>query len=283
FRRRLARVVPLYVALVVASHLLHQYRGNPWPLYNLEALATTNLWTHLLFIRGTSVFWTIPVEVQFYAVFPLIWLLYRWQGWTAALWLMLAIVVMAASGFARVIELVPYATFFLSGCIAAMLPKPATTKGLNTIFVVCCILYVATFPRIAALIGINTTGVWLSPLYMLLIPVFLLASLHAPLAQRLLANSVARFFGNISYSVYLLHLPILLLLPSKSPTIWNLCLYTVLTTVVSWLSFVILETPSRAWNAEGKNPVTSLLEGLAKLVPATHRAEKPHDPRAVAT
>lgn len=283
FRRRLARVVPLYYALVLASYMLQEYRGTPWPLYKLSDVTNTNVWSHLLFVKGTSVFWTIPVEVQFYAIFPLIWLLYRRQGWTTALWLLLAIVLLAASGFPRLVELLPYAAFFLSGCIAAMLPKPGTTKGLNAVFILCCILYVATFPRIAKIIGINTAGVWLSPLYMLLIPVLLLASLHAPLAQRVLGNPVARFFGNISYSVYLLHLPVLLLLPSRAPTIWNLALYTVLTTAVSWLSFMILESPSRALIAEGKNPVSSMLAGFGRLFPGTSRGEEPPGARTIAT
>lgn len=262
FRRRIARVVPLYVALVLASHLLQQWRGNAWPLYNLSDVANTNVWTHLLFIKGTSVFWTIPVEVQFYAVFPVIWLLYRWQGWTAALWLLLTIVVIAASGFNRFIELAPYAAFFIAGCIAAMLPKPPTAKGMNALFVLCCVLYVATFPRVAPLFRINTAGMWVSPLYMLLIPVFLLASLHAPLAKIVLGNPVARFLGNISYSVYLLHLPVMLVMNSKSPAMTNLILYLLLTTLVSWISFIILEVPLRAWIAEGKNPVALLREAF---------------------
>jgi len=264
FRRRIARVVPLYVALVLASYFLEQWRGNAWPLFNLSDAPNTNVWSHLLFVKGTSVFWTIPVEVQFYVVFPVIWLLYRWQNWTTALWLLLTIVVIAASGFNRFIELVPYAAFFFSGCIAAILPKPPTTKGMNSLFVLSCVLYVATFPRVAPIFGINTAGMWLSPLYMLLIPVFLLASLHAPLARSILGNPVARFLGNISYSVYLLHLPVMLVMNSKSPAMSNLILYLLLTTLVSWLSFIVLEVPLRAWIAEGKNPVTLLREGFGK-------------------
>jgi peptidoglycan/LPS O-acetylase OafA/YrhL len=176
---------------------------------------------------------------------------------------LLTIVIIAASGFNRFIELVPYTAFF-SACIAAVPPKPPTAKGLNALFVLCCVLYVATFPRVAPIFGINTSGIWLSPLYMLLIPVFLLASLHAPLAKSVLGNPVARFLGNISYLVYLLHFPVMLVMNSKSPAMTNLILYLLLTTLFSWLSFMILEVPLRAWIAEGKNPVTSLCAGFGK-------------------
>ena len=71
FRRRFARVVPLYLIVVLASYLWLRWYGIPWPLYGVTGDA---LLAHLLFVDGTGILWTVPTEIQFYVLFPLFWL-----------------------------------------------------------------------------------------------------------------------------------------------------------------------------------------------------------------
>jgi peptidoglycan/LPS O-acetylase OafA/YrhL len=57
---------------VIASYLLQNF-GITRILYNIDQ--PEKFLSHLLFIKGESVLWTIGPEIQFYAIFPLLWLL----------------------------------------------------------------------------------------------------------------------------------------------------------------------------------------------------------------
>lgn len=52
FRRRAARVMPLYLILVLLSFWWAAANGTSWPLYDVNA---SNLLNHLLFWRGVDV------------------------------------------------------------------------------------------------------------------------------------------------------------------------------------------------------------------------------------
>lgn len=71
-RNRVARIVPLYMLLVLASYAVVQSTGSAWPLYQIDQ---ENLVQHLFFMKGADVFWTVAVEMQFYALFVVIWLI----------------------------------------------------------------------------------------------------------------------------------------------------------------------------------------------------------------
>jgi peptidoglycan/LPS O-acetylase OafA/YrhL len=71
--RRGARVIPLYVVVVLASFAV------------LNTVPELRIWVHgvrhldrlienLAMLRGFNILWTVPVEIQFYLLVPLIWL-----------------------------------------------------------------------------------------------------------------------------------------------------------------------------------------------------------------
>ena len=69
FLARVARVVPLYLIVVLSSYLLSI--GDYNSLYNISNHNT--LIGHLLFVYGESVLWSIPPEIQFYFIFIIFW------------------------------------------------------------------------------------------------------------------------------------------------------------------------------------------------------------------
>lgn len=75
-------------------------------------------------------------------------------------------------------------------------------------------------------------------------------SLCAPVAHWLLGNRAAVFLGTISYSVYLLHYPVLRILSSIEWLQGNLVLFLPIflgsVLVVAWLSFRFIEAPLRS-------------------------------------
>lgn len=260
FRRRVARVLPLYLIVVGLSYAFIALHLSVQPFFSVT---DKNLWEHLLFWRGTSVLWTIPVEVQFYATFPLIWLLYRKTGQMLLPCMALAVSAVAMFGFPKTPVLFDYAPFFLFGIAASLFPKPETNRGLDIVFVVMLVGYFVIFPGVRKHLGIMSSGVWSSPVYMFFMPAFLLATLYSPLAGKVLGNPVARFAGAISYSAYLLHMPVMHEVLHFYPhlTLSGLAVFLVATTIVAWASYRLVENPlrrlisnasiSRFWTVKG--------------------------------
>jgi len=205
-RRRAARVVPLYFVLVGASFLL-TVGLNSGVLYRIDR---SSVLEHLLFIHGESVLWTIPVEVQFYAVFPLIW--WATSRWGTA-WIMVAIVGLAAMTFAGMTTaawLPHHLQYFLLGIVIANSNRrvPGWLPGIMFA------AYVLAFPRVVAALGFEIGDVWRSPIYLILIGLLLYAAAGSD--RSFLSWPAMRYLGNISYSLYLLHFPIMAALAKTS-------------------------------------------------------------------
>ena len=66
---RLARVVPLFLVVVLSSYVL-TLAGHD-SLYNIPDVNA--LIGHLFFVYGESVLWSIPPEIQFYCIFVIFW------------------------------------------------------------------------------------------------------------------------------------------------------------------------------------------------------------------
>jgi len=70
-----------------------------------------------------------------------------------------------------------------------------------------------------------------------------------PESNKLLSNSVGDFFGNIFYSLYLIHVPVLelCLRLDRKLEYFNLFYFLVITVFISYMSFMIIEKPSRKY------------------------------------
>ncbi|WP_292315708.1 acyltransferase [Mesorhizobium sp.] len=262
YRHRVGRVVPLYLIFVALAFALFLVNGSSWPL---PPINHENLARHALFVRGDSILWTVAAEVQFYLLFPLVWAGYAAWGKTALLWLALVISVIVFLHFPQTPVVVQYLPFFLIGVAAAVL-DPKTAGGMNWLFVIAMVGYVLSFPEINWALGLGGTAIWQSPAYMLLMPVLVLATATSPLAAWTLGCGPARFFGTISYSVYLWHLPLLYWLLQYKPSVLTglllMAVFLLLTTIVATLSYWLIERPLRdliygANMTAGSAPITS--------------------------
>jgi peptidoglycan/LPS O-acetylase OafA/YrhL len=253
---RVARVVPLYylaVLIAACAGLL----GVATPV------TPANLLAHLGFVRGADVFWTIPVELQFYALFVVLW----WVNARAKRILTIALGVGVVAALALRLDPSWFATlpfhvaYFLAGVLVSRilpLDTPASRSvGWAAVLVVGLAACFLLFPNIAATVFGTQRPVdiyyfmlmWTDPLCLVAAVAVLVAVLKSSLATVILGNRFMVHSGKISYSVYLLHLPIITGLMALTPLArWPVAFLVsafALTVAVSDLSFRLIEAPAR--------------------------------------
>lgn len=234
--RRAMKIVPSYVlSIVVVIAIGYAHFANAG-----EALR--DIGTHLLFIHtwwpGTygsinGVLWTLAVEVEFYAVFPLLWLAFKKYPWLTA---------GAMIGFSLlyrehaqqccyqtsmellVYNLPGYLDIFAAGMISALLYVRWRDVGARWLAPLATLAAIGGFVMLAMLLenlwSIRTTDQWSTVWQIqnrtLVGAAFTLMGLGSLLAvpawKRLLANPVLLFFAAISYNLYLYHQPLARLL-----------------------------------------------------------------------
>lgn len=229
-RRRILRVYPAYYACLTALLILAAtgvYMHLPGKLELLLHLGMVHNFIEKYIATMNGVFWTMPFEWQFYLVFPLLFVvLRRYGGWTLYGLAILAVVVAKAvvmatsNGYPQVllpIRLDEFAAGMCAGAFAIARPLRRTMASIT--FWTGLAMLLAT-PWVFA--GYSQVGhyydlkgflrpPWIQ-LGICLMLVGLTGERHAGVT--IFDNKVAVGLGLISYSVYLVHVPILELLPT---------------------------------------------------------------------
>lgn len=249
---RAARVIPLYFVVVLLSFTTS---------YVYDVKTIQSLISHLLFLHGESVLWTIPPEIQFYVLFGLSWLLLSQHRKSIPLVISLTFVTTFMLNYKS-------GTFYLLGLpITASIVKAISYFTLGCIFggfykhrksllgyqshwyLLTLVLVPALYPSVfMALFGFEH-GMWkdvgiLAIVGLVFFSVVYLVPDHNPLLE----NKFGDFFGRISYSLYLLHLPVLRTLTDIGWTKFgavSLAAFIALASLVAWLSFAFVEAPCR--------------------------------------
>jgi peptidoglycan/LPS O-acetylase OafA/YrhL len=160
---------------------------------------------------GISIFWTIRVEIIFYAVFVAIWFLHRrlaHRPATVSL-LLAAVAALTACGFAHGGAFPGTARYFLFGVISALLFRPpprARSLFVSALALLAFLAVPCSFPLVAKAL----TGADIDPWHSNVVAIYYIALFNLLLRDRgwlrsLLASPPARWLGRVSYSAYLLH------------------------------------------------------------------------------
>lgn len=276
--RRIARLVPLHWATLIAMvglRVLMSDAGLTLPDTNGDAY---HFVLNLLLLNQVGLqhgfsfntpSWSISVEwITNLALFAaiacgvrrLLWLalalvaastvlLLHYRGYLSSVGLIL--------GFLDAALLRGMIGFFMGVALASLLPIPPITGGHRRFL--WDLVFIAAVAAILACMGSErfriTRGLdFLLPVVMM--PTLIAASVRGRIAAVVLSLAPLRFLGEISYSVYLIHFPMLVLLmlvgvwsgvPNQGQSPLQLAAFLLATLGASYLSWRFFEVPMQSW------------------------------------
>jgi peptidoglycan/LPS O-acetylase OafA/YrhL len=227
--RRAIKIVPSYVLSIIAVIAVG------YAHFGSAGEALRDIGTHLLFIHTwwsstygsiNGVLWTLAVEVEFYAIFPLLWLAFKHYPWLTA-GVMVAISLLYRMHAAQccyhssmellIFNLPGYLDIFAAGMISALLYVRWRDSNERVRAPIATLAAIAGFVMLVVLLQHlwairilpEWSTVWQVRNRTLVGVAFVLMGLGSllavPLWKRLVANPVLLFFAAISYNLYLYH------------------------------------------------------------------------------
>lgn len=253
--RRFARLAPMFYLTVSVAAVLSSLAH--WSNRNLSVYAVTwvDLPYHFTFLQGADLFWTIAVEAQFYFLFVFLWWIYHRLPATFFTIIPAGIVLFfVLPDLHYVPDFLNFYAFFLSGLMISRMTLGAACRIWDLAFGFAVFATFLHYPKIAAvLLGherwINFDQMWHDPILLAVISALLLTALRSRIAQAILGNRFMTFAGRISYSMYLLHMPVIICLIrfttlNASPILF-LTLTVVMTTIAAGCTYRLIELPAR--------------------------------------
>jgi len=215
--RRFFRIAPLYYpALAISFYISSKYLGND---PSQHALTAENILSHLSFTFGLFPLfasnnllpdWSLSLEMQFYLVLPFVLIISRRVGLT----------IIAVASTIIMMTTITYIGLYLSPGPLGQWPQPAMLAFKTNCFLAGILLASYQERRdLTTLTLFFATAFFLQHVLFTFFAVmsFVMSNIEPEttlgraglLMRKIFSNKMARFFGDISYSVYLLHMLIL--------------------------------------------------------------------------
>src|SRR5262245_22209580 len=259
--RRVARVLPAFYAMLSLALILGAVSGlTGWNL-TIYPVTFEQSVTHYALLWGIGVFWTIPVEMHFYAVFVAAW----WLHSRSSLAMIAAAVLVILLYWSLPIQvpqdprMLPYyLVFFLVGLLISRAlamrdvypsgPLPILLGlGFFLPFLLYPNVYAELFGRDGWLLSGDLQQMWHDPRYPIAAGLCLVAAVRSPFIKTALSRREMIYLGKISYSIYLLHFPVIELLlrftPLSNHPVSFLVVTVVMTVGFAAISYRIVEQP----------------------------------------
>ena len=263
--QRLGRVLPLYGLVVIISYLAFRNGIATDLAFPIET--GPDLAAHLLGLRGVDVLWSIPVELQFYGVFACLWLIVaRLPPATlliAPLCLYFGVAILWATDrltdpYALPVWLPVFATGTVLGWLhaAGHLPRPSSTRVNRCLGLAAIAALLLLPPELRRSIGLPVSRPFIDPLTLALCATLAAATLTDTGFARLLETRPFRWLGQISFGLYLLHMPVLHAFDDASPGVGIAIAITGLSVVLAQLSLTLIERPAQHLARRAAGPQT---------------------------
>lgn len=235
---RAARVLPLFWLSVPVYVVL--YRETTWN-GAVCAAAVSCAWS----------LWTIPVELQFYAVFLILWRdMQAGRPMRGLVCCFIAIAAIGAFMFGTGVDNIRFPMwahfFFVGSAIAMRLPPgPSARRGAAS-GVAAILFFFVSIPGLRMALGLPTLENNLDPLVIASVVVLFVATLRSrPLAMGF-EHGWARAAGRISFGVYVIHWPVLIVVERIGLRgVTALLLYVVVSIGLAIASARFVEAPAK--------------------------------------
>jgi peptidoglycan/LPS O-acetylase OafA/YrhL len=250
---RFSRVAPAYLVILLLSFFIY-VNIDPNFVYGISG---KNILRHIFFSGNVSVFWSITPEVEFYFLFVLAWAAgsrYLIRSDVAGL-LLLALASMILLSYRDIFPGTFVGSklhYFLFGMIAGLMRSHIQSGDQSRkLFAVLHTLAIAAV--IAMTVGwlplpFSSNQAFYSSILTAVFGAFLVFSLSFPSAigNWFFANRAIVLCGEWSFSIYLLHMPLIYLFRKIHPESFQpfiLLPLVILVLLFSWLNFQLIERP----------------------------------------
>jgi len=260
---RIARIAPLFLLVVIGSFIYKHYLCSPFGDYAYNISGFDSLLVHLLLFHGDSVLWSIQPEIFFYIFFIFAWLLSFYFPkivlLCTALISILSLIFFSSEKFLKL----NFLGFQFETCFFQVFPlfavglffgylfrkwKPPR-KFCNHFFVLCLAIIPILFPNIFLEITGHFHNMWGDPLVLFCLSlVFFSIVFLVPSGNIFLENRLGDTLGSISFSLYLLHYPLLRILKENGILngFYGAILFFSLSIFISFLTYMFYELPMRS-------------------------------------
>ncbi|HEX3382896.1 MAG TPA: acyltransferase [Paraburkholderia sp.] len=277
--RRFARIYPVLLAALVLTFALDSMSLQLPPVsHKIRDIGLYPFLVNLFSLQGVAgktygsngALWTLSLEVQFYAIYPLLFALRRRIGMNAVLALITAINVASAYGLERH-DLQFFTSYWLSWALGAWIAD-AKAHGAREARAPAALYMVAAALIAAGCVAFHFGQYGAFQIWALGFACYLYKALDARNESNRQAGSVRALlragshalsrllsrFGDFSFSLYLIHLPIFVLLSSwlfrssLQMSIWPSFGYMLVAVPAAYVFYRLVELPAMKWSASLK-------------------------------
>ncbi|QVN22252.1 acyltransferase family protein [Burkholderia pyrrocinia] len=261
--RRFARIYPVLLAALLFTLALDAVSLQIAPVsHKIRDIGITAFLVNLFSLQGVAGYtygsngalWTLSLEVQFYAIYPLLFALRRRIGMPAVV-AAVALVNVASAWLLERHDLQFFTSYWLSWTIGAWIADVRAQQARGAAAVPSRAWYGAAAVLLAAGCGAFRFGQYGAfQLWSAGFACFLYRALARPTAPL----RVLGWFGDFSYSLYLIHLPLFVCLGSVlfhselQLSIWPSIAFMAAAIPVAYLFYRMFERPAMTWSASFK-------------------------------
>jgi peptidoglycan/LPS O-acetylase OafA/YrhL len=268
--RRFARIYPVLLAALLLTFALDWYSLQLPPVsHKIREIGLHAFLVNLLSLQGVAgktygsngALWTLSLEVQFYAIYPLLFALRRRIGMTSVLAIVAVINVVSAYVLERH-DIQFFTSYWFSWTLGAWIAdaRASSTSGPSQTRSSLWLYVLAAGFIVLGCVAFHFGQYGAFQLWALGFAFYLYKALERPngarratFGMRLLSR-----FGDFSFSLYLIHLPIFVLLSSLlfrsslQMSIWPSFGYMLVAVPVAYVFYRLVELPAMKWSASFK-------------------------------